>query len=323
MSDKSTGSSYEQALLLAAIAGFSTFIGAALPILDIKTSRNINKIKYLVFALTIAAGVMAYISLVEMMPEAVQKFKASNSALNPVFAQSLFFFIGIFICIAIDNLIEHVSGDENHFDMADGLENIKSEMELSIEQAKKIEEGLTQSHPDTDVTISDDDVIKKHDKKNLKNLGLLTAFAITFHNIPEGVATFSSAVSDTETGIMLTVAIAVHNIPEGLSVAFPIYFATGNKLKAFLWGAFSGLAEPMAALVEYLILKIFHIQNGDFTPFTYGCIFAIVAGIMTYISLCELLPTARKFDTKGNLTMFGFIAGMAIMATSLVLLDVF
>ncbi|KAL6600032.1 Zinc/iron permease [Neocallimastix sp. 'constans'] len=317
------GSSYEHALLLAAIAGFSTFIGAALPAFEIKSSKHVNKIKYLVVALTIAAGVMAYISLVEMMPQSVQKFRESSSSLNPVLAQSLFFFIGIFICIAIDILIEHVSGDENHFDMADGLENIKNEIELSAEQAKKIEEGLTQSSPDTDVTISEDDSLRRNDRKNLKNLGILTAFAITFHNIPEGVATFSSAVSDAETGIMLTVAIAIHNIPEGLSVAFPIYFATGNKLKAFCWGAFSGLAEPLAALVEYIILKIFSIRNGDFTPFTYGSIFAMVAGIMTYISLCELLPTARKFDLKGNLTMFGFITGMAIMAISLVLLDVF
>jgi len=323
MTDTNTGSSYEHALLLATIAGFSTFIGAALPAIDIKAFKHINKINYLVFALTISAGVMAYISLVEMMPHAVENFKSSDTSLNPVFAQSLFFFIGIFICIAIDSLIEHVSGNENHFDMADGLENIKFEMELSIEQAKKIENGLTQSHPDTEVTVSSEDTIKANDKKSLKNLGLLTAFAITLHNIPEGVATFSSAVSDSETGIMLTVAIAIHNIPEGLTVAFPIYFATGNKLKAFIWGAFSGFAEPMAALIEYIILKTFDIEIRDFSPFTYGSVFATVAGIMTYISLCELLPTARKFDIKGNLTMFGFIAGMAIMASSLVLLDIF
>ncbi|OUM66624.1 hypothetical protein PIROE2DRAFT_6040 [Piromyces sp. E2] len=318
-----SGSSYEHALLLAGIAGFSTFIGAALPILDIKTKKNINKIKYLIFALSIAAGVMAYISLVEMMPEALEKFRGTDMPLNlnPVFAQSLFFFVGIFLCIAVDLVIEHVSGSENHFDMADGLENIKSEMEINIEQAKQLEDGLTQSHSDTEVTVSNE--IMDDDKRNLKHLGLLTAFAITFHNIPEGVATFSSAISDAETGIMLTVAIAIHNIPEGLSVAFPIYFASGNKLKAFLWGAFSGVAEPLAALTEYLILKLFNIKDGDFSPFTYGTIFSIVAGIMTYISLCELLPTARKFDKKGNLTMAGFIIGMAIMATSLVLLDIF
>jgi len=267
---------------------------------------------------------MAYISLVEMMPEAVEKYRSTDMPLNlnPVFAQSLFFFVGIFVCIGLDIIIERVSGSENHFDMADGLENIKSEMEISIEQAKQLEENLTNSRPDTEITISNND-IKDNDKKNLKHLGLLTAFAITFHNIPEGVATFSSAVSDVKTGVMLTVAIAVHNIPEGLTVAFPIYFSTGNKLKAFLWGAFSGIAEPMAALTEYLILKLFNIKNGDFTPFTYGTIFSVVAGIMTYISLCELLPTARKFDKKGTLTMGGFIAGMAIMATSLVLLDIF
>jgi len=319
-----SGSSYEHALLLAAIAGFSTLIGAALPLINIKTKRKINKIKYLTFALSIAAGVMAYISLVEMMPEALEKFKSTDMPLNlnPVFAQSLFFFVGIFLCIGIDFIIEHVSGSENHFDMADGLDNIKSEMNINVRQTLQLDNSLISSHSDTEITISNDD-INNDDKKNLKHLGLLTACAIIFHNIPEGVASFSSAVSDAKTGVMLTVAIAIHNIPEGLSVAFPIYFSTGNKWKAFLWGAFSGIAEPIAALTEYSILKIFNIENGDFTPFAYGTIFSVVAGIMTYISLCELLPTARSFDPKGSLTIGGFIVGMAIMATSLVLLDIF
>ncbi|ORX56106.1 Zinc/iron permease [Piromyces finnis] len=318
------GSSYEQALILAAIAGFSTFIGAVLPLLNFKIKKSIKKISYLVFTLSLAAGVMTYISLVEMMPEAVNQFKSTELPLNinPVFAQSLFFFIGILLCIVFDYIIEHVSGKNNHFDMADDLENIKYEVEENIENTNKLNNGINPSHPDTEVTICIDD-IKEDDKRNLKYLGFLTAFAITFHNIPEGVATFSSAVSNTKTGIMLTVAISIHNIPEGLSVAFPIYFSTGNKVKAFLWGAFSGVAEPLAALTEYLILKIFKIENTDFSPFSHGIIFAVVAGVMTYISLCELLPTARKFDNSGSITMKGFIIGMAIMAISLVLLDIF
>jgi len=324
MADNFTGSSYEHALLLAAIAGCSTFIGAALPFFEIHTISKISRINYLALALAIASGVMTYISLVEMMQQSLDKFRTSGSPLNPVFAQSLFFFVGIFLCICVDRIIERISGDDNHFDIADGLESIRSERENSTEEAKKLENGFTVSRPDTDITVNnDDDDIKENDKKSLKHLGLLTAFAITFHNIPEGIATFSSAVSDVDTGIMLTAAIAIHNIPEGISVAFPIYFSTGNKVKAFLWGAFSGLAEPIAASIEYLILKIFHVQNTDFTPFAYGVIFSIVAGIMSFISLCELLPTARKFDSKGTLTTTGFIIGMIIMATSLVLLDIF
>lgn len=216
------------------------------------------------------------------------------------------------------SLIEESEGTEiNSVNIKKG--NLLSKERMNYEDENKEEDNQNDQKRESTT------LLQKSDKRSLKRLGVLTAIAITLHNIPEGVATFTSTLSDVNIGIMLTVAIAIHNIPEGLSVAFPIYYSTGSKLKSLLWGFFSGLSEPFAALIEFIILKIFNIKNTDFTPFIYGIIYGIVAGVMTYISLCELIPTARKYDTKsnGNITTIGFISGMAVMSLSLVLLDVF
>ena len=143
-------------------------------------------------------------------------------------------------------------------------------------------------------------------------MGLFTALAIGIHNFPEGLATFFGALSDPGLGIAITVAIAIHNIPEGISVSVPVYFATGSKKKAFWLSFLSGVSEPVGALVGYTILKPF------FTKDVFGLLFAAVAGIMVFISLDELLPTAREYGT-GHLAIYGLIAGMAVMAVSLLL----
>jgi ZIP family zinc transporter len=143
-------------------------------------------------------------------------------------------------------------------------------------------------------------------------MGLFTALAIAIHNFPEGLATFTAALDDPALGIAIAVAIAVHNIPEGIAVSVPIYYATGNKKKAFMHSFLSGLAEPVGALIGYLILMPF------MTPTVFGILFAGVAGIMVFISLDELLPSAREYG-EHHLSIYGLIAGMAVMAVSLLL----
>ena len=107
-------------------------------------------------------------------------------------------------------------------------------------------------------------------------------------------------------------AIAIHNIPEGISVSVPIYYATGSKKKAFYYSFLSGVAEPIGALIGYFILLNF------FSDFVFGILFAGVAGIMVFISLDELLPSAQKYG-EHHLSIYGLIAGMAVMALSLLL----
>lgn len=144
----------------------------------------------------------------------------------------------------------------------------------------------------------------------LQRMGILMALAIAIHNLPEGLATLTSALSDPTLGTAIAAAIAIHNIPEGIVTAVPIYYATGNKKKAFIISLLSGLTEPLGAIIGYLVLRPF------LNDTLYGIIFAFIAGIMVYISIEELIPMAREYD-KGNSMIFGAISGMLIMAISL------
>ena len=145
-------------------------------------------------------------------------------------------------------------------------------------------------------------------------MGLLVALGITIHNFPEGLVVFSGGVTgDTTFGVLVATAIALHNIPEGISVSIPIAEATGNRNRAFLFSFAAGLAEPLGALIGYAIL---------FNFLTTGLIYSLMAfaaGIMVYISLDELLPTAHQYG-KEHMVILGIVSGMAIMAISIILL---
>ncbi|MFZ5939136.1 MAG: zinc transporter ZupT [Bacteroidota bacterium] len=146
----------------------------------------------------------------------------------------------------------------------------------------------------------------------LTRMGLFTALAIAIHNFPEGMATFAAGLSGTEIAIPIAVAIAIHNIPEGIAVSVPVSYGTGSRRKGFLLSFLSGLAEPVGALLAYFILLPF------FSEKIFGVLFAGVAGIMVFISIDELLPTARAYGHH-HLSVYGFLAGMLIMAVSLLL----
>jgi len=157
--------------------------------------------------------------------------------------------------------------------------------------------------------------MNKPDSKNksLNRVGILVALSLVAHNFPEGIAAFTTALSsDLSVAIPIAIAIAIHNIPEGIAVSVPIFHATGNKRKAFWLSFLSGLAEPFGALIAYLFLMPF------WSPLLNGIILAAVAGIMVYISLDELLPTAEKYG-EHHISITGLIAGMVIMAISLFL----
>lgn len=143
-------------------------------------------------------------------------------------------------------------------------------------------------------------------------MGMFTALAIAIHNFPEGLATFIAALHEPNVAIPIAVAIAIHNIPEGIAVSVPIYYATGSKKKAFFYSFLSGLSEPLGALVGYLLLMPY------LTETVMGIVFAIVAGIMVFISLDELLPSAREYG-EHHLSIYGLVAGMIVMAVSLLL----
>ena len=176
--------------------------------------------------------------------------------------------------------------------------------EVNIPQADELSEM-----DDKQINGSDED----ENQRKLMAMSLNTALAIGLHNFPEGLATFVAALEDPKVGAVLAIAIAIHNIPEGLCVAMPIYYATGNKWKAFGWACLSGIAEPIAGLLGWLIL------SQSFSDQLYALLFGMVAGMMVIISVRELLPTAHRYDPEDSVVTYAFITGMGIMALSLML----
>ncbi len=256
---------------LTLFAGLATGIGSAMAFFAKKTNT-----KFLSLALGFSAGVMIYVSFVEIFIKAKDNLVASYDEVIGTWITVASFFGGMLLIAIIDKFIP--SAENPH------------EME-------KIED-MTEE--------------KRKKSSHLMRMGLFTALAIGIHNFPEGLATFTAALTDPNLGIAIAVAIAIHNIPEGIAVSVPVYFATGSRRKAFRLSFLSGLAEPIGAIVGYLVLMPF------LSPTMFGIIFAGVAGIMVFISLDELLPAAQKYG-EHHLSIYGLFAGMVVMALSLLM----
>lgn len=155
----------------------------------------------------------------------------------------------------------------------------------------------------------------QEDQGRLLRSGLLIAAVVGLHNLPEGLATFMSTLQDPTSGITLAVAIAIHNVPEGVAVAAPIYAATRSRARALAWATVSGLAEPVGAVVGYLLLSAVLPQEWLVLSL------ALVAGMMLAVSFMELLPAARRYETHYSQSLVGFFLGAVVMVLSLQLLQ--
>lgn len=259
---------------LTLFAGLATGIGSLIAFLNRGTGT-----RFLSVALGFSAGVMIFVSMIEIFVKAKDKLTGAMGLIPGSWAAAAAFFGGILFIAMIDRLVPE---DEN-----------PHEMHTVDEMTGTPKSG--------------------HDHfKALKRTGIFVALAIAIHNFPEGLATFIAALSDPKLGIAIAVAIAIHNIPEGISVSVPIYYATGSRKKAFVWSFLSGLFEPLGALVGYVILRPF------INDIVFGALFAGVAGVMVYISFDELLPAAREYG-EHHLSIYGLIAGMMVMSVSLLL----
>ncbi|MCP1146310.1 zinc transporter ZupT [Lysinibacillus endophyticus] len=265
------------ALGLTLFAGLATGVGALIAFFTTRTNK-----KFLSAALGFSAGVMIYVSLIEIFVKAKDSLTTALGDTQGYWMTVIGFFGGMLLIALIDRFIPKKS-NPHEVKTVEDVNAVKLQKSVGIDEEK------------------------------LMKMGVFTALAIGIHNFPEGIATFMSAIQDPNVGIAIAIAVAIHNIPEGIAVAVPIYFATGIRKKAFKLSFFSGLAEPVGAIVAYIILMPF------LTEAMFGIIFAGVAGIMVFISLDELLPAAQKYD-ETHLSIYGLVAGMAVMAVSLLLL---
>lgn len=248
---------------MALLAGLATGLGGLAVFFD----KSGSKI-FLAAALGFSAGVMIYVSMVEILAVAQEKTVAAIGECGGGWAAVGAFFFGMLVIALLEKLLPTP-------------EQKCGAMPANVERA------------------------------GLMRTGVFTALAIAVHNFPEGLATFVSALDAPSVALPVVVAVAIHNIPEGIAVAIPLYRATGSKGKAFVFSLLSGLAEPVGALLGMLVLM--PVMN----DLVFGVVFAAVAGIMMYIAIDELLPSSREGSPVASVV--GAIAGMAVMAVSLLL----
>ncbi|MCU0598010.1 MAG: zinc transporter ZupT [Desulfobacterales bacterium] len=284
-------------------AGMATSIGSILAFTAKRTDY-----RFLSVATGFSAGVMLYVSFVEIFVKGVDSLVERFGETGAHWVNAGSFFGGMLLIGLIDNLIP----------AAENPHETHSAAEMLPLRYCSAPEPDFQTLSETDTKAPD-----MHDHiahRKLLRMGLFTALAIGIHNFPEGLATFLAALEDPSLGFAIAVAVALHNIPEGVSVSVPIFYATGNRKKAFAYSALSGLAEPIGAIIAYAVIRLFLGGNtGVLPPEVMGVLFGGVAGIMVYISLDELLPTSRAYG-KGHDSLFGLVAGMLVMALSLLLM---
>jgi len=262
------------AFLVTLGAGLATAVGAAVGLFARHTNRQ-----FLALALGFSAGVMIYVSFVEILPKAGDYITQGLSDMAGAVTTAGAFLAGL----AGMAVMYRVIPDLEHPELTNPSTKLPGE--------------------EQPVLVAD---------RMLFTAGLGVALAVTLHNFPEGMATFFLTLDDPQVGLSVALAIAIHNIPEGIAVVVPIYYATRNRSLAFGFGALSGLAEPLGDIIGYALLQPF------ITNYVLGVVFAAVAGIMVYISIDSLLPAARQYG-NAQLALYGMIAGMAVMAASLVL----
>ena len=280
------------AFLLTIFAGLSTGIGSSIAFFV----KNRNNTKFLTLSMGFAAGVMIYVSFMEIFPHALNALDNISSedgkgGHSYRYIGIIAFFVGMLLVALIDKIVPH---DDNPHEFMTAEE--KNAAEADIEAIKKGKE------------------VSPAGKKRLMRIGLLTATELALHNFPEGIATFVSALESVSLGFTIAVAIALHNIPEGIAVSMPVYYATGSRSKAFWYSFLSGVVEPLGAIIAYFILM----------PFLNEMMIAIllsgVAGIMVFIALDQLLPAAEEYG-EHHISIYGMVAGMAMMALSLLMLN--
>lgn len=175
-------------------------------------ARPTNK-RLLAFMLGLSGGVMIYVSFAELFPQAQRYLQTAAGERQGSLYATLALFGGMLLIGVIDRLVP--SAENPH------------EPHRAEEMKRRPRHG------------------------KLMRMGVMTALAIGIHNLPEGIATFMTAMDDTTLGIAIAVAIAIHNIPEGIAVAIPVYYATGDRRKAFRlsllsrdWPSRSGRCSP-------------------------------------------------------------------------------
>ncbi|MSU02551.1 zinc transporter ZupT [Tissierella pigra] len=254
--------------------GLTTIVGLSMAVgslLSFLVSKT-NK-RFLALSLSFSAGIMIYVSFMSILPEGIELIENSLGEHGKFIALGGFF-SGMLVTALIEKII-HLFGGHSHCH----------------------DHAHAHNHHD------------EHEE-HLSKLGLMSAVAIAIHNLPEGLALFTTGLKDISVAIPIALAIILHNIPLSIAISVPVYYSTGSKNKAFLYSLFVGLCQPLGAVIGYLLLSKF------FSDTLFGILFSVIAGIMIFVSLDELLPSSQRYEDH-HISVYGAIAGMIVMAIAL------
>ncbi|KAJ3350629.1 hypothetical protein GGF32_004773 [Allomyces javanicus] len=309
---------YGLAFAVAIGAGLSTAIGAA----SVKFG-SLQSPQFLATGMALAGGVMIYVSLLDIWVESKVSFEEAwpgeSGAKRAYIAATGMFFAGALLAVGMEAGVNWLESRLLRRGSSSRRPPASSSAEDPEAAATTAVKDKPRSSDEGDAAQTAAQVMSAEDRASLMRTAMVTGIALTIHNIPEGLATFISMCSSVASGLPLAVAIAVHNIPEGICVAVPILYATGSKWKAFFWGTITGVSEPVGALLGFAILKSTDAAN---LATVYGVLFGLIAGVMTYIAVAELIPTALSHHKNPRYVAVVVFVGMAIMAASLVLFEV-
>ncbi len=264
---------------LTLIVGLSMGVGSLFSFFVKETNK-----RFLAIALSFSAGIMIYVSFMAILPEGIELLETTMGNMGQYIAL-LGFFGGMFLTAIMEKLVHKYAG------------GIHDHGGHSHEEHSN-EEHNHEEHAD------------KHEGEHLSKLGLMSAVAIAIHNLPEGLAIFTAGLKDITLALPIAAAVIIHNIPLSIAISVPIYYSSGSKKKAFTYSLLVGLCQPLGAVIGYLLFSRF------FTDTLFGFLFSVVAGIMIFVSLDELLPASQKYEDH-HLSVYGAIAGMIVMAISL------
>lgn len=241
--------------------------------------KEANK-RFLALSLSFSAGIMIYVSFMAILPEGIELVEGYIGDEIGHTIGLMAFFGGMIMIAILEKFIHTVGGDIHGHD-----------------------HGHSHDH-------SHDHGHNHSNGEHLSKLGIMSAIAIAIHNLPEGLAIFTAGLKDITLAIPIAAAVIMHNIPLSIAISVPIYYSTKSKRKAFLYTLLVGLCQPLGAIIGYLLLSNFF--NDGF----FGILYTIIAGIMVFVSLDELLPISQKYEDH-HISVYGAIAGMIVMAISL------
>jgi len=334
------------AFILVIIAGLCTAIGSA--VVFFPRLASLANRTTLAVSLGLASGVMVYIALVDIYGKAVDGFTDLHGEDDAFIYATLSFFGGAILMLFLDKctywliqwemqrsskkgepaLAGIIAGDAEN--PGEELDQMRDNFQKKIEEDKKTKEeeeeefdadeehkAVNTSEPEeTEEASPSTTDPKQEETQSLRHMGFAMLLAVAVHNFPEGMVTYLAYVKEPAVGIALAIGIAIHNIPEGLCVSMPLYYATGNRCYSFWWGTVSGLTEPLGALLSWIVIR------GDMGGNANGILFGLVSGMMTVISIQELLPNAHKYARYGSTVTYSFLVGAFLIALSLMLFSV-